>query len=200
MKSVTESELVRAARSGDQSAFEALVKANQAMAYQLAYRMTGNPEDAADLTQEAFLNAWRGLAAFDGRASFSTWLYRLTSNACIDFLRREKRRVSLSMTLEDEEDEEGRQAQLPDSRYSPERELEKKEAAEAVRRGLAALSDEHREVLVLRELEGLSYTEIAQTLSLEEGTVKSRIARARLALREFLQKEGNFFKVPASKE
>ena len=197
---MTESELVRAARSGDQSAFEALVKANQAMAYQLAYRMTGNPEDAADLTQEAFLNAWRGLAAFDGRASFSTWLYRLTSNACIDFLRREKRRVSLSMTLEDEEDEEGRQAQLPDSRYSPERELEKKEAAEAVRRGLAALSDEHREVLVLRELEGLSYTEIAQTLSLEEGTVKSRIARARLALREFLQKEGNFFETPASKE
>ncbi|MBP3521044.1 MAG: sigma-70 family RNA polymerase sigma factor, partial [Oscillospiraceae bacterium] len=105
---MTESELVRAARSGDQSAFEALVKANQAMAYQLAYRMTGNPEDAADLTQEAFLNAWRGLSAFDGRASFSTWLYRLTSNACIDFLRREKRRVSLSMTLEDEEDEEGR--------------------------------------------------------------------------------------------
>lgn len=197
---MTESELVRAARSGDQSAFEALVKANQAMAYQLAYRMTGNPEDAADLTQEAFLNAWRGLSAFDGRASFSTWLYRLTSNACIDFLRREKRRVSLSMTLEDEEDEEGRQAQLPDSRYSPERELEKKEAAEAVRRGLAALSDEHREVLVLRELEGLSYTEIAQTLSLEEGTVKSRIARARLALREFLQKEGNFFETPASKE
>ena len=197
---MTESELVRAARSGDQSAFEALVKANQAMAYQLAYRMTGNPEDAADLTQEAFLNAWRGLSAFDGRASFSTWLYRLTSNACIDFLRREKRRVSLSMTLEDEEDEEGRQAQLPDSRYSPERELEKKEAAEAVRRGLAALSDEHREVLVLRELGGLSYTEIAQTLSLEEGTVKSRIARARLALREFLQKEGNFFETPASKE
>lgn len=197
---MTETELVRAARSGDQSAFEALVKANQAMAYQLAYRMTGNPEDAADLTQEAFLNAWRGLSAFDGRSSFSTWLYRLTSNACIDFLRREKRRVSLSMTLEDEEDEEGRQAQLPDSRYSPERELEKKEAAEAVRRGLAALSDEHREVLVLRELEGLSYTEIAQALSLEEGTVKSRIARARLALRDFLQKEGNFFEVPASKE
>lgn len=197
---MTENELVRAARSGDQSAFEALVKANQAMAYQLAYRMTGNPEDAADLTQEAFLNAWRGLSAFDGRASFSTWLYRLTSNACIDFLRREKRRVSLSMTLEDEEDEEGRQAQLPDSRYSPERELEKKEAAEAVRRGLAALSDEHREVLVLRELEGLSYTEIAQTLSLEEGTVKSRIARARLALREFLQKEGNFFGAVPSKE
>ena len=197
---MTESELVRAARSGDQGAFEALVKANQAMAYQLAYRMTGNPEDAADLTQEAFLNAWRGLAAFDGRASFSTWLYRLTSNACIDFLRREKRRVSLSMTLEDEEDEEGRQADLPDERFSPQRELEKKEAAEALRRGLAALTPEYREILTLRELEGYSYQELSRELGLEEGTVKSRLARARLALREFLQKDGNFFEVPSSKE
>lgn len=196
---MTESELVRAARSGDQSAFEALVKANQAMAYQLAYRMTGNPEDAADLTQEAFLNAWRGLSAFDGRSSFSTWLYRLTSNACIDFLRREKRRVSLSMTLEDEEDEEGRQADLPDQRFSPQRELEKKEAAEALRRGLAALTPEYREILTLRELEGYSYQELSRELGLEEGTVKSRLARARLALREFLQKDGNFFEVPSSK-
>ena len=196
---MTESELVRAARSGDQSAFEALVKANQAMAYQLAYRMTGNPEDAADLTQEAFLNAWRGLSAFDGRSSFSTWLYRLTSNACIDFLRREKRRISLSMTLEDEEDEEGRQADLPDQRFSPQRELEKKEAAEALRRGLAALTPEYREILTLRELEGYSYQELSRELGLEEGTVKSRLARARLALREFLQKDGNFFEVPSSK-
>lgn len=197
---MTESELVRAARSGDQSAFEALVKANQAMAYQLAYRMTGNPEDAADLTQEAFLNAWRGLAAFDGRASFSTWLYRLTSNACIDFLRREKRRISLSMTLEDKEDEEGRQADLPDQRFSPERELEKKEAAEALRRGLAALTPEYREILTLRELEGYSYQELSRKLGLEEGTVKSRLARARLALREFLQKDGNFSAPSPSKE
>ena len=189
---MTESELVRAARSGDQSAFAQLVKDHQTMVYSLAYRMTGNPEDAADLTQEDFLNAWRGLSGFDGRSSLATWLYRLTSNACIDFLRKEKRHAALSMTLEDEEDDQ-RQADLPDDRYSPQRELERKEAQEAVRQGLAALSPEHREVLILRELEGLSYTEIAQALELEEGTVKSRIARARLALRDFLIKSGNFF-------
>ena len=188
---MTENELVRAARSGDQSAFEALVKANQAMAYQLAYRMTGNPEDAADLTQEAFLSAWRSLASFQGQSAFSTWLYRLTSNACIDFLRREKRRGALSLTAEDEEEE--RQLEVPDERFSPERELEKKEAQRTVREGLLSLSPEHREVLVLRELEGLSYEEIAQTLGLEEGTVKSRLARARIALKDFLQKSGNFF-------
>lgn len=197
---MTETELIRAARSGDRSAFEALVTANQAMVYSLAYRMTGNPEDAADIAQEAFLNAWRGLGSFGEQSSFSTWLYRLTSNACIDFLRREKRRPALSMTLEEDSDDDDRQADLPDERFSPERELERKEAAQAVRRGLAALSPEHREVLVLRELEGLSYQEISAALGIEEGTVKSRIARARLALRDFLQKEGNFFGPVPSKE
>ena len=197
---MTEAELIQSARSGDQNAFAQLVTANQTMVYNLAYRMTGNPDDAADLTQEAFLNAWKGLARFQGHASFSTWLYRLTSNACIDFLRREKRRISLSMTLEGGEDEEDRQAQLPDRRYSPERELEKKEAGAMLRRGLASLAPDYREILILRELEGLSYAEIAQTLELEEGTVKSRLARARLALREFLQKDGNFFDPVPSKE
>ena len=194
---MTEQELVRAAQSGDQSAFAHLVTANQAMVYSLAYRMTGNPEDAADLTQEAFLNAWRSLGSFNGQSAFSTWIYRLASNACIVFLRREKRRSSLSMTLEDEDDAD-RQADLPDDRWSPQRALERREAQEAVRQGLAALSPEHREVLILRELEGLSYTEIAQALDLEEGTVKSRISRARLALRDFLIKSGNFFENPPS--
>lgn len=195
---MTEQELIQAARSGDQAAFAALVEANQAMVYSLAYRMTGNSEDAADLTQEAFLNAWRGLSKFGGQAAFSTWLYRLASNACIDFLRREKRRSALSMTLEDGDDEE-RQADLPDQRWSPERELERKEARQALQEGLAALSPEHREVLLLRETEGLSYQEISQALDLEEGTVKSRIARARTALRDFLVKSGNFSLPPPSK-
>lgn len=195
---MSEQELIQAARSGDQRAFAALVEANQGMVYSLAYRMTGNSEDAADLTQEAFLNAWRGLARFQGQASFSTWLYRLTSNACIDFLRREKRRSALSLTLEPDE-EESRQAEVSDERWSPEALLDRQESLQAVRRALGQLSDEHREVLLLRELEGLSYREIAQALGLEEGTVKSRIARARLALRDFLLQSGNFFPPSASK-
>lgn len=189
---MTEQELVQAARSGDQGAFGKLVEQHYTMVYNLALRMVGNPEDAADLTQEAFLNAWRGLSKFGGQSSFSTWLYRLASNACIDFLRREKRRSALSITLEDEDDED-RQADFPDDRWSPERELERKELRQALQDGLAALSPEHREVLLLRETEGLSYQEIAQCLDLEEGTVKSRIARARLALKDYLQKSGNFF-------
>ena len=192
-----EASLIRAAQQGDQSAFARLVEANQGKIYSLCYRMTGNAEDAADLTQEVFLSAWRSLSRFQEQSSFGTWIYRMATNASIDFLRREKRRQVLSMTME--EDSEERQAQVPDERYSPHRLLEQKEARQAVADALAALSPEHRQVLVLREMEGLSYQEIGQLLDLEEGTVKSRIARARLALRDFLIKSGNFSAPPPSK-
>lgn len=194
---MTEQELVHSARKGDSMAFGELMQAHQDKIYTLCYRMTGNAEDAADLTQEVFLSAWRSLSRFQEQSSFGTWIYRMATNASIDFLRREKRRQVLSMTME--EDSEERQAQVPDERYSPHRLLEQKEARQAVADALAALSPEHRQVLVLREMEGLSYQEIGQLLDLEEGTVKSRIARARLALRDFLIKSGNFSAPPPSK-
>ena len=194
----SEAELVRLARQGDESAFALLVEQNQSRIYNLALRMTRNPDDAAELTQEAFLNAWRGLSKFQGESSFSTWLYRLTSNLCIDFLRREKRRSGLSMTVSLDDEEEGRQADVPDERFSPEQSAERREVQELIRAGLRSLSEEHRRVLVLRELDGLSYAEIAQILGLEEGTVKSRIARARLALRKYLIATGNFSSASSS--
>lgn len=186
-------ELVQRAKQGDEESFAALVEQNQGRIYNLALRMTGNPDDALELSQEAFLNAWKGLGKFQGDSSFATWLYRLTSNVCIDFLRREKRRSALSMTISLDDEEETRQAELPDERFSPHVEAERRERQETLRAGLSTLSAEHRRVLILRELEGLSYGEIAQVLGLEEGTVKSRIARARLALRNYLKKQGNFF-------
>lgn len=189
---MTEQELVSRAKQGDQEAFSELVEANQNRIYTLALRMTGSPEDGADLAQEAFLRAWRSLPSFQGESNFSTWLYRLTSNLCIDFLRREKRRKAVTAAVPLDGEEDSPPAQVPDHRFTPESELERRELRAAVDRGLAKLSDDHRQVLVLRELEGLSYVEIAGRLKLEEGTVKSRIARARLALRNILLADGNF--------
>lgn len=189
---MTEQELVARAQRGDQEAFARLVEADQNKIYTLALRLTGHPEDAADLAQEAFLRAWRSLPSFQGDSSFSTWLYRLASNLCIDFLRREKRRKSAAAVSLDDEEENAPPLEVPDHRFTPESELERRELRAAVARGLSQLSDDHRQVLVLRELDGLSYAEIAARLELEEGTVKSRIARARLALRNILLADGNF--------
>ena len=189
---MTEQELVTRAKAGDPDAFGQLMEQNQNRIYSLALRMVGNPEDAADLTQEAFLSAWRNLEHFQGEAAFSTWLYRLTSNACIDFLRREKRKRSAGTVLSLDDTEDGSSLDLPDYDSDPHRQLEQSEVQQAIADGMAALSEEHRKVLALRAISGLSYAEIADILGLEEGTVKSRIARARLALRKKLLETGNF--------
>lgn len=195
---MTEEELIQAFQSGDQSAFARLVEENQGRIYALCYRMTGSREDAADLTQDAFLRAWQFRENFQGHSALSTWLYRLALNGCIDFLRREKRRGSLSMTLD--EDGEDWQAQISDERWAPEDVLERSQLQHLLWQGLDALSPEHRQILVLREMEGLSYREIGKYLRLEEGTVKSRIARARLALRDFLVRSGNISPPQPSKK
>lgn len=198
MRPLEETELIRLAAQGDQDAFAQLLELHQNKVYGLTLRLSGSPEDAMELTQETFFNAWRGLPNFHFESKFSTWLYRLATNATIDFLRREKRRRSLTVTSLSAEDDSQRLLDIPDRRFTPQDELERKEFQAAVRRGLSQLSDEHRQILVLRELNGLSYAEIAQVLGIEEGTVKSRISRARLALRKVLLADGNFSAPPAS--
>lgn len=194
---VTEQELVARAKAGDDEAFAQLMRDNEKRIYNLTLRMTGNPEDAMDLAQEAFLNAWRGLKFFKGDSAFSTWVYRLASNACIDFLRRQKRRQDISVPMPTYEDDDS-QPDIPDDRFLPEQELERQELRQAVLQGLEQLSLEHRQVLVMREINGLSYQEIADVLDLEAGTVKSRIARARISLRKILVESGNFSHPPSS--
>ena len=160
--------------------------------------MTGDREDAQDAAQEAFLNAWRGLASFQGDSSFSTWLYRLASNACIDLLRKRKRRQERENFCSLDDEEAGwLEPAAPGA--GPEEELERKERRQALERELRALPDHQREILVMREVSGLSYQEIGELLSLDLGTVKSRLARARLALKKRLQENGNFFAQSASK-
>ena len=178
-----EKKLISQAQQGDQAAFEGLVTRYEKQVYHQALRLLGHPEDAADVTQEVFLKVWRSLPAFQGDSSFATWLYRLTDNAAIDLLRREKKRRG-DASLDDEEYQWD--ATLADPEASPERKLEQQELRRAVSEGLNRLSEEHRRVLVLREINGLSYEEIAAVLDLTAGTVKSRIARARIALARLL--------------
>ena len=191
-------DLERRAKQGDQEAFEQLVLDNQNRIYALALRLCGDREEAADLAQEAFVKAWQGLSSFQGESSFSTWVYRLTTNLCIDHLRKKRRReavesvVSLDAT-------DGGWAEPADWESDPQRLLERSERGRALARGLARLPDWQRQALVLRELSGLSYQEIAAALDIDLGTVKSRIARARLALRKVLLEDGNFFDGPPSK-
>lgn len=193
-----ESTLVTLAGQGDEDAFAQLVEMHQSKVYSLTLRLTNSVDDALELTQETFFNAWRGLPNFHGESRFSTWLYRLATNVTIDFLRKEKRRRALNAVSISDDEEEGRIMDIPDHRFTPQGEAERKELQEMVRQGLRQLSDDHRQVLVLRELNGLSYSEIAQILQVEEGTVKSRIARARMALKKVLEQGGNFSGVTPS--
>ncbi len=183
---MTVDELARAAAGGDESAFEALVGLHEKKVYNLALRMCGSPEDARDVAQEAFLSAWRGLPRFRGEAGFSTWLYRLTQNAAIDHLRRTRRQQG-ERSLEDEI----LGLDAADPTPSPQEQTEGAELRRAVLASLEQLSEEHRQVLVLREVQEMRYEEIAGELGLDLGTVKSRISRARSALRKIMLKSGN---------
>lgn len=183
---MTERELVRAAAGGDTEAFERLVRTYENKIYSLAFRMCGSSEEASDIAQEAFLAAWRGLPAFRGESGFATWLYRLTSNAAIDYLRRQKKQRG-DMSLDDEE----LGLDAVDTGPGPQDAAEQTEVQSAVAEGLRQLGEGHRQVLVLREIQGLSYEEIADVLQVDLGTVKSRISRARSALRKILLDSGN---------
>ena len=192
-----EQQWVDAARQGDQSAFEQLVHLYEKRVLALTTRMCKNPADAEEAAQEAFLSAWQGLPFFRGDASFSTWLYRLASNACVDLLRREGRRQSAAgPSLNDEEV----QLEVPDTAPSPQEQAERSELRQQIEAGLQALTPDHRQVLLLREMHQLSYDEIAQTQDVDVGTVKSRINRGRKQLRNFLLNSGNFSPPPASKK
>ena len=189
--------LLEKARQGDQEAFGELVRLYEKKVYALTLRMCKNPDDAAEAAQEAFLSAWQGLKFFRGEAIFSTWLYRLASNACVDLLRKEQRhKAAAGPSLNDADT----YIEVADDAATPQELAERSELREQIEEGLQSLSPEHREVLILRELHQLSYDEIAQTLDLDTGTVKSRISRGRKALRNFLLQSGNFSPPGASKE
>ena len=182
-----EMRVIQAVLDGDTARFEDLVRAHEKGVYNLCLRLTGNEQDALDASQDAFFKAYRALGSFRGESRFSVWLYRLASNACMDILRKRPPAPEAALW-----DEEGQALPLPDSGPSPQEIAERRELRRAVARALDTLSPDHREALVLREVSGLSYEEIASVTGLEPGTVKSRIFRARKHLASALMADGNF--------
>ena len=188
--------LIRRAAQKDERAFEQLMLLHQKAVYNICYRMAGNAEDALDLSQEVFLKLWRTLEQYQFDAAFSTWLYRMTQNACIDFLRRQKRQQHASLTVSDDE-ATGKELSVPDPAPLPEDRVIFNEKQEAIRTAMNALPSDFREILELRVVRNLPYEQIAQIMGLPVGTVKSRLARARLQLKKRLE-AGNFFEQGAS--
>lgn len=193
-----EKEQIAKAASGDIAAFESLIRAYESRIYNIVIKQLGNEEDAGDVTQETLLKIYRALPAFKQESRFSTWIYRIAINACYDFLRTRTRRARLEEQRLDADSD--RFAILPAGEESqPEHQLEQKQRKQALYQALDQLSPEQRLMIILRDIQGFSYEEIAAITTLPAGTVKSRISRARSALRQRLL-EGNFFDRQTSKE
>ena len=180
-----EAALIAAAKQGDLDSFNTLVLNYQHQVYNLAYRIMGDPASASDATQEAFISAWKHMGGFRG-GIFKSWLLRIVTNACYDELRRVKRRPASSLESLYVEDPTP-DAELPPSQLeSPEAFTQRRELNRAIQAGIARLPPDQRVVLVLSDVQGMSYEEIVHVTGAALGTVKSRLSRARARLRDVL--------------
>ncbi len=191
-------ECVKRAKKGDIDAFEAIVKAYEKKIYNLALRYVNSNEDACDISQEIFIRIYKKISSFKEESSFSTWVYRVAVNACIDHIRKNKKNNTISLH-KDNDDEDDEQIEIADTSYSPEIVYDKIELRESIKKAFNYLSEEHRQVIILRDINGFNYDDIGRILDISEGTVKSRIFRAREKLCRILSQDGNIFGSASSK-
>lgn len=185
-RAAVEEKYLDLAVKGDAAAFGELVGAYEKLIYNIAYSAVSNPDDAYDLSQEIFLKAWTAIGKFRGESSFSTWLHRIAYNASYDFLK-EKGKLSSISIHEYADSDDGCEISLADTSPGPDKILEEKELRSAIAKAVEALEPEYRTVVLLRDMEGFSYEEIAQIAGINIGTVKSRINRARNKLCDILK-------------
>jgi RNA polymerase sigma-70 factor (ECF subfamily) len=187
--------LVRAAQKGDAAAFRKLVEKYQRRVYQLAVGMLKDPDDAMDIAQETFVRVHRYLPSFKGDSSFFTWTYRIAMNLCLDAQRRKGRSERIEVSEGDEAEIEAAMDPPSAALAGPQRAALNAELKGKIEEALAGLSENHRSILLLREMEGLSYEELAKVLGIRKGTVMSRLFHARLKmqneLREYLGEEAS---------
>ena len=184
--------MIAKCKKGDREAFNELMEKYQKKVFSISYGMLSDYEDASDASQEVFVKVYRSIASFKGEASFATWLYRICANVCNDMLRKRQRR-GVSVSLDTEEDERGSAAELVSDEPTPEESLELSETQRLVRNAVNELSPEYREIIIYSDLQQMSYDEIAKILRCPTGTVKSRLNRARNALRKKLSDKRELF-------
>jgi RNA polymerase sigma-70 factor, ECF subfamily len=178
---------VQRLQANEDAAYDELVRVYHSTIFHVAYRMLGDSGDASDVVQEIFLKVFRNINGFKGESALKTWIFRIAFSEILNRLRWWKRRYRQStISLDDDQNGENTGYQLSDSGPTPEQALESKEQDVAIQTALAKLTSEHRSIIVLRDIEGFSYTEIAEVLGVSIGTVKSRIARARADLKKSL--------------
>lgn len=188
-----ELELIQKIKHGNTDAFSQLVKMYEKKAFNFAYRMLSDQQEAEDATQEAFLRTFNKIDTFCGNSSFSTWFFTILNNICLDILRKRSRTIS-AISINQSTDDEGEfELQVEDDSPGPYEQLQKKTAQEILEAGIELLSDEHRAVIIMRDINGMEYEDIGKILGISLGTVKSRISRARLALRKILEKNKELF-------
>jgi len=190
---MSEHALIQRILQGETALFEDFVKQYEKKVYSLALRYTRNSADAMDLSQEIFIKVYTHLSDFRKEGKFSTWLHRIAVNASLDFLRKERKITLVSLS---DEDQSGNEITLDikDKAPTPEESFLKKEQMDALAASIDGLQEDYKTILILRDVQGFSYDEIAEILHLEGGTVKSRIFRAREALRKLISKNyGNLF-------
>ena len=186
--------LIEKSKNGDSDAFSELILAYEKMIISFTYRMLGNKEDAEDAAQEVFVKAYRAISGFDGKSSFKTWLYKIASNVAMDELRKRKRRNSdKTVSLYAETDDGEYELPLAGEKDEPFEEARKKELQNVLQKAIGELKDEYKTVVVMRDVQNISYEDIAKVTGLSLGTVKSRISRGRLSLKKILAKNWELF-------
>lgn len=183
-----ENKLIKKCTQGDIDAFEELIVKYEKTTYNIALRMLRNKDDAMDISQEAFIKVFKSIKTFNFESSFSTWLYRIVTNTCLDFLRKNSN-TSLSIDSPINTEDGEIQRDIPDISNNTEEIFEKQLTKELVHRAINKLDENHKTVIILRDIEGFSYEEVAQILDCSLGTVKSRISRARNSLKNIIIKE-----------
>lgn len=188
-----EAEMIRRCKQGDLSAFNELVKRYEKLVYNFAYRLTNNYDDANDIAQEALIRVFTAIKSFRGDASFTTWIYRITTNVFLDERKRARAHPHTSLDEHVELEESSIVRQIEDPSPQPLAQIEEKEVGNILSQAVASLPEYQRTMVVLYHTEQKSYEEIAEIMNLPIGTVKSRLNRARLALKEILSPQRELF-------